>query len=370
LARLLLDRLRITPLGLGIATLTFYVLSNTLVAWLFGLYDLPPGFKGIIQDWPGSVLYEMIVTPVVVGYYLWTAVTPPAVIRRIRDARILNVADSEFDRLTQGDGQDSIKAWFNRWYWLAAVLVILMPLSGSTLVGHLQASLGRAPMPRTWAQYNSTYFILFKYIPWVFEWYMTMMLIAREIVAIRAFRQLFRDRELNLYPLHPDGCGGLRPLSEYALSFTYLIATIGLGISLLVYGGVVEGTLGNNYPVLIAAAAYFVLAPTFFFAPLGTAHTAMKKAKNQLLMQISEQFVKDFESVYDAVGGSAEALEDNVKKIEHLQKIYDMTKQFPVWPFDLGTLRTFSVTISAPGFPILLAILQQLVVYGLSRLTP
>ena len=50
LARLLLDRLRITPLGLGIATLAFYVLSNTLIAWLFGLYDLPPGVKGIIQD--------------------------------------------------------------------------------------------------------------------------------------------------------------------------------------------------------------------------------------------------------------------------------------------------------------------------------
>lgn len=50
LARLLVERWRITPLQLGLATFTFYLISDTFVAWLFGLYTLPANVTGIAQN--------------------------------------------------------------------------------------------------------------------------------------------------------------------------------------------------------------------------------------------------------------------------------------------------------------------------------
>lgn len=70
LARLLVERWRITPLQLGLATFAFYLISDTIVAWLFGLYDLPAQVTSIAKNWQDTILYDLVVTPIMMGYYL------------------------------------------------------------------------------------------------------------------------------------------------------------------------------------------------------------------------------------------------------------------------------------------------------------
>lgn len=44
----------------------------------------------------------------------------------------------------------------------------------------------------------------------------------------------------------------------------------------------------------------------------------------------------------------------------HLQSLYQLTQDFPVWPFDAGTVRGFVASIPVPLLPPLLAIAFQL----------
>ena len=58
-----------------------------------------------------------------------------------------------------------------------------------------------------------------------------------------------------------------------------------------------QGTLLAAYPVLAGIAAYVVFAPLYFSWPLGTAHRAMREAKDDELLRLARQF----DAVYDQV---------------------------------------------------------------------
>ena len=245
------------------------------------------------------------------GYYLWTAIAPARALQESRDAKLLKMAPADLDDPVR-HGRDSVErrgqiaSRLHHAFWPILVLAILIPSSAFKLDQHLRIATGRAAALPKWFHCNIIYFAVFKYVPWVIGWYMTMM-IAREFVAIRPLRHLFRGRELNLYPLHPDGCGGLGPLSKYAMRFTYLIAIAGLGVSLRVYTSASQGILLGDYPILVAAGAYLVLAPFCFFAPLGTAHTAMEEVKKGFMMQVSNQLLREMDAAFAQLDGAPDA---------------------------------------------------------------
>lgn len=47
-----------------------------------------------------------------------------------------------------------------------------------------------------------------------------------------------------------------------------------------------------------------------------------------------------------------------MQKIERLQRFFDLTNQFPVWPFDALIIRKYVLSISTPIFPILIKLIQ------------
>lgn len=154
------------------------------------------------------------------------------------------------------------------------------------------------------------------------------------------------------------------------MRFTYLIAIAGLGVSLRVYTSASQGILWGEYPILVAAGAYLVLAPFCLFAPLGTAHTAMEEVKKRFMMQVSNQLLREMDAAFARLDGPPGALKEHVLKIEYLQKVYEVTRRFPVWPFDIATLRRFVATITAPVLPIVFGFLAELVLDRLPSLLP
>lgn len=82
-------------------------------------------------------------------------------------------------------------------------------------------------------------------------------------------------------------------------------------------------------------------------------------AKDALLLELSRHFNEYFSRARQELAGPADELKDNVEKVEQLQSLYDLVSAFPVWPYDVGTLRRFVVTMVSPVLGILLPLLFE-----------
>ena len=93
---------------------------------------------------------------------------------------------------------------------------------------------------------------------------------------------------------------------------------------------------------------YLILAPIVFFAPIGSAHSAMQKARHDFVIAISDQFEKDFSEVQRFLDKDSDELKRKLDKIEYLQKVHNMATRFPVWPFNTESLVRFFSSVFLP----------------------
>jgi len=173
-------------------------------------------------------------------------------------------------------------------------------------------------------------------------------------VMIWTLGKAFRSGNPDLHPLHPDRCGGLQPIREYSNVIAVGIGAIGVHISLVTVNEVARGTLLGAYPSMLGIALYIPLAPLLYLLLLGTAHDAMRRAKDAELLRLSSEVNQHYSRV---VGGD----EADIKKLKHLQELYAMVDRFPVWPFALGSLGPLATRVYASLLPGLISIMVQYV---------
>ena len=105
---------------------------------------------------------------------------------------------------------------------------------------------------------------------------------------LRRYFNVYR-LDINVEPLHPDRCCGLKRIGDVAMIVNTILFLSGIYISLKVIDKiVVQGfpiwvDIGN--PVLLAS--YAVLAPLMFFLPLTAAHKVMQDEKQRFLMIVA-----------------------------------------------------------------------------------
>jgi hypothetical protein len=96
---------------------------------------------------------------------------------------------------------------------------------------------------------------------------------------------------------------------------------------------------------------YLFLSFVIFFGPLLLVHKEMLEAKENLLKDISEQFQADYDNLNDLLKADSSTLSEQVEKFNQLDAIYSRTAKFPVWPFDIETLKKYCLSIAAPLIP-------------------
>ena len=69
----------------------------------------------------------------------------------------------------------------------------------------------------------------------------------------------------------------------------------------------------------------------------------------------------EYQIAHEALSGKADALKDDVGKIQQLQALYDLTDKFPVWPFDTQTLTRFLAALTSPFIPIVVGLIADFV---------
>jgi hypothetical protein len=213
-----------------------------------------------------------------------------------------------------------------------------------------------------WLKHSSA--LVWLQVPiWFLTSYALFLGLYNVAITIVALRSLFREQPpIALSPWHPDGCGGLRSISQYSAKLSLPIAGVGMGLSITTVQLVIWDAFRVSYEVWLAIGAYVILAPLMFFLPLGTAHTAMMKARDQALLFLSEQFDEEYARIGSTLNDeyvftskdadlSEEVLDLGVKRLENLRKLYRVTEDFPVWPFDGRSLRRFLAVVGAAITP-------------------
>ncbi|MBI3946343.1 MAG: hypothetical protein HY321_10525 [Armatimonadetes bacterium] len=185
----------------------------------------------------------------------------------------------------------------------------------------------------------------------IIPWYSALLLLVKAVVTGRAMQRVF-DWPVNIQPLHPDGCGGLRLLTDISVTIALFTALLALAMVLFIRAG----TPLVSIPVA-AALSLMVLTPVAFAVCLHSAHRAMARAKSALLARVSQQAQPSYQALCEGLyrGEAAEAASEEILRLDAL---HAFVRRLPVWP--INTEVTVQVLLSI-ALPLALLVLQVVV---------
>jgi hypothetical protein len=151
-------------------------------------------------------------------------------------------------------------------------------------------------------------------------------------------------RPLRVLPLHPDKCGGLRPVGQLGLRNQYTLTVLGINIVLLLVTWW-HTAIGNV--VIVGSMAYLILGPVIFMAPLLPFRAGMQDAKKDWTHEVARAVRVEMKRLREQIRKNKITKPDE-ESIERLRKVGAAIVELPIWPFDPSTLRKFAAAYIMP----------------------
>lgn len=197
------------------------------------------------------------------------------------------------------------------------------------------------------------------------NYFMIVMILYKCMVTVWALRQIFKFK-IRLQPLHPDKCGGLKPIGSLSIAIHYFLQVIIFFLtSLLIFN---PNNLHNAIFVFGFTGAILFTGLSLFLS-LGEAHGIMKRAKEELLHKLNMEFQTYYDSLIKSFADRVFKINTAVN-IEVMNNIYNMAHKMPVWPYDFGSLARFfsGITLPVLVFVIQMVINTDSIIYNLDKL--
>jgi len=199
------------------------------------------------------------------------------------------------------------------------------------------------------------------YVYCVALFYVVIIFYVARSVAISVFlRAVVKTAEspLSILPLHPDKCGGLRPVGRLGLRNQYTLTILGINLLLLlvVWYRDMDREASFGKILMAGCAAYVILGPIIFMAPLLPFREAMRTAKKKWTHEFAALVRSEIDQLHKKITAN-DASEIDEKSIERLRKVGAALDELPIWPFDPATLRKFATAYFVP--PVLLPLLGK-----------
>jgi len=143
-----------------------------------------------------------------------------------------------------------------------------------------------------WTPHAADYGFLFLLkIPftWIIPWYMAAVIFLKQVLFVFYIRRRFSHSQVRIDLLHPDRCGGLKPLGDYLLRFTQYLVVCAFGIVLLTIRGIRFRYFHQDYLVQLAILVYIPACLFFFYFPLQPLHLRMQALAAEWRERIREQ---------------------------------------------------------------------------------
>ncbi|MCC6187641.1 MAG: hypothetical protein IT318_01295 [Anaerolineales bacterium] len=326
----LLSRLRLSPAAFGALVAAYVAAQGGLLPWLLGAWRAPGLALDARRDWPYFVI-GLVALPLQCAYYAWQ----PRSIQNVYDAfaRRPGMAGA-----AQARAAELVRplAW-PVWQWAALGLGLWQVVAWLEQLGRMQAATWMTAHPLLTFSAQPLRFLAF---------YTLALILGRQVIVMIGLNRFFAEHKVEIAPLHPDQAGGLRMLGDYVLQSGFLVAVIGLNVSMTALRGkLAPEFLTSQY--YFEVALFCLLGPAVLVLPLWTVHRRMLAARAALLAEISEQFDQEYRALLDGLRRN-ELQAAGVARLEAVQKVYAITAAAPSWPFNVDILSKFSIAVLLP----------------------
>jgi hypothetical protein len=307
-----------------------------------------------------NVVFASLVTiPFLVVLLLTERPFMYASVKELRDAKILR-----FKQGKKGEARDKEHKFYAKWsniYLYVNLASIGLGLVGAGIASWSNYTAQHVPHFYGW-QFREGSTIS----SWIFLlWQMPLIWLVLIFYAIRAcahlwfLKALVKESDVDINFFHRDRCGGLRDIGRLGLRNQYSLSIVGINILLMIMvltrtnpalGHMVDGRLFGPEAlemVIISVAFYLVGAPIAFLGPLIPFHGSMQREKRKCLAEISAARKREYDQIIKNCF-SSESAERDIQRMDRIERLQSLAERFPVWPFDMSTLRKFSLSYFAP----------------------
>jgi hypothetical protein len=199
--------------------------------------------------------------------------------------------------------------------------------------------------------------------------YLAVLTIIQVSIACRRIGRFLRRCKLNVQPLHPDRCGGLRPVGhmlDLVLTAAAILGGAGLCIFLAVHDTPSGPTRRPESYVL--AIFYFALLPRAFYNLLWVPHLRMRECQEEVLKPVMREFRDAIrptspsatEDITPPGTDSARRLQAKADSLSALtSQSKEIANAYPVWPLRTRPLQGVIATAVLPvAIPVVTAIIS------------
>lgn len=197
----------------------------------------------------------------------------------------------------------------------------------------------------------------------LFIW-MASVYIWQGFVTIALLFSITRNFEIKISTFHHDNCCGLRDVGQIGLRNQYLLAVAGMNLLALLAVNLNRGDPSTAHLLVAGVMAYVTLGPIVFIGPLLPFRKSMLTAKRDEQAKVANKLQDEYTRIMEELEERSMAKEDE-EMIDRLQKLKDLVKRIPVWPFDISTLRKF---LTVYILPFLTAVVSLIIHYIINAL--
>lgn len=325
----------------AISMTTIYIISATLS----NSFVFSDQRKGLLEDW-NCWLWILIYNPIILGFYYWLSTD-----------NILEKLSKSFykNKMIENEYYEEVEDLLRLY---KHPLPRFIAISVSIIYGILFFR-SRNDLPN----WTGTGFFptISSTIIGVIVMYVIIMEANILIINLRGIRKFVQSKEIKINPWHHDKCGGFKIISEYIITATYLVGLIWFMAFLSIYQFYKQNIIEQFRYMLLIIPILILFSSTCFMWTLYAVHKQMEKSKGNFLDPFAQQINKYYDNINNRV--ISELYSKNPNTIYELKKFIQremntilkldssyksMNNSYPVWPFDINSIKIWLVTIIIP----------------------
>ncbi|MDZ7993951.1 MAG: hypothetical protein RM022_032890 [Nostoc sp. EfeVER01] len=342
----LLYNFNINPFKITILSAIVMVTIYIIAATLSNSFVSSDKGKGLLADL-NSWIWILIYNPIVLGFYYWLSTNN--LLGRLSSLFYMsNMIDNQY----YGEVDDLLRLYRHPLPRFIAISVsitygILFFCSRDNLPGWTGTTL----IPTISSSFIG-----------VIVMYAIIMEANILIINLRGIRKFVQSKEININPWHPDKCGGFKIISEYLITVTYLVGLIWFMAFLSIYQFYQENLIEQFGYMLLIIPVLILFSSTCFMWTVYAVHKEMEKSKQRFLEPFAQQLNKYYDKMNNLMISELyktkndnevcelrKFIQKEMNIILKLDSSYkSMINSYPIWPFDMSTIKVWLVTIIIP----------------------
>lgn len=337
-------RLGFTPFSFWLLVFAANLAVDAWLGWRYGVFTMEGNVPGLLQDFT-ALAVDFVMLPIVGAVYFWSTRGSEILLRKLRASGVLEPQGVLDGILERGRAN-----FYNRrlFYGILVGSILLA-------VAQLGTYQGWVPVAPVGGYVTLHPALSFYRVPfWFLSLYMVAFLAFNVGNTIVILRRVFREGEIKLLLRHPDYAGGLGAVSSYLGNVAWAIWSLGM---VFTAGTLYEIQQGNSLlqspQILAGSVVYVVGVAAFFFLPLLTTHGAMQEAKDAEMLDLAQQM----DEIYRLGKRRKGELEEEMKRFQQLERLYELAESLPTWPFAMRYLRRFATIITTPLIPGIISVI-------------